>query len=159
MLLRCFPARYQLLHKVNLCYGEYQDRGKVSSGALEMSIRESSVNNYMYVFWHLYCNYIYLVKEACGIVDWVRTQDQKLWEFDFHCWSWVEVSGRLLINTVCCLPSSDGYMVDKNCVFKWRKLHAYMYLYVTCTCMHMYTCTCMCCIPIREMRLLMVCAL
>ena len=35
--------------------------------------------------------------------------------FDSHCWSYVEVPGKLLISYRLCIPSSDGHLMDENC--------------------------------------------
>ena len=49
--------------------------------------------------------------------------------FDSHCWSFVEVSGKLFMTYCLCLPSSDGYPVPggQEIVTEWLKLPACLY--------------------------------
>ena len=51
---------------------------------------------------------------ACGPVD--RVLDLRLegLGLDFHCWSCVEVSGKLLILYCLCQSSSDEYLVERK---------------------------------------------
>ena len=49
---------------------------------------------------------------ACGPVD--RVLDSEGLGFDSHCWSCVEVLGKLLISYCLCPPSSDGYLVKQK---------------------------------------------
>ena len=52
----------------------------------------------------------------CGsLVDRALDSSSKGLRFDCHCWSCVAVLGKLLIPYCLCLPSCDGYLVDKNC--------------------------------------------
>ena len=51
---------------------------------------------------------------ACGQVDRVLDLRSEGLGFDSHCWSCVEVSGKLLIPYCLCPPSSNGYLVERK---------------------------------------------
>ena len=49
---------------------------------------------------------------ACGQVDRALDLRSEGLAFDSHCWSCVEVSGKLLVPYCLCPPSSNGYQVE-----------------------------------------------
>ena len=51
------------------------------------------------------------------MAQWIEhwSQGQMVW-VDSHCWPYVELSGKLPIPHCLCLLSSDGYLVDEDCV-------------------------------------------
>ena len=61
---------------------------------------------------------------TCGPADKVLDSRSKGLRFNSHCWSYVQVLGKLLIPHLLCLASSDRYLVDKK-----KYLSAYSYLH------------------------------
>ena len=61
---------------------------------------------------------------ACGQVDRVLDSISEGLGFDSHCWSCVEVSGKLLIPYCLCPPSSNGYLVESKIGKLWVALAA-----------------------------------
>ena len=51
---------------------------------------------------------------ACGQVDRALGSISEGLGFDSHCWSCVEVPGKLLIPYCICPASSDGYLVEQK---------------------------------------------
>ena len=49
-----------------------------------------------------------------GPVDRVLESRSEGLGFNSHCWSYVEVSGKLLIPYYLCLSSTDGYLVERK---------------------------------------------
>ena len=51
---------------------------------------------------------------TCGQVDRALDLRSECLGFDSHCWSCVEVSGKLLIQYCLCQPSSNWYQVERT---------------------------------------------
>ena len=59
---------------------------------------------------------LYTIMGACGLVDRALDSRSEGLGFDSHCWSCVEVSGKLFIPYCLWSPSSDGYLVERKIV-------------------------------------------
>ena len=51
---------------------------------------------------------------VCGGVDKALDLRSEGLGFDSHCWTYIEVPGKLLSPYCLCPPSSDGYLVERK---------------------------------------------